>query len=296
MTDTDASKSRSKGAPIFRLGNGSLPPFAILLCLAWVAIVLAAALFAPWIAPYDYQAQQPLSRLMPPSLANGWAGYPLGSDFLGRDVLSNLIYATRLSLLIAILGSVICAVFGTSMGFIAAHFRGAVDNFIMGFADAMAAIPFIILALAVLAFFGASPLLFIILVGLASWERYARLTRGLVLDAQTNGYAEAAHILGAGSLRVYLRHVLPNIAGPLLVQFTVNFPEIMLLESGLSFLGLGIQPPLTSLGLMVAQGRDYIAFAWWLSAIPGIVILLTTLAISLTGDYLRDRFDARLRH
>lgn len=289
MTAIETSNKRGKRA------SRSLPPFAILLSLAWVAIILAAALFAPLIAPYDYQMQQPLSRLAPPSLANGWAGYPLGSDFLGRDVLSNLIHATRLSLLIAILGSVICAVFGTSLGFIAAHFRGAVDNFIMGFADAMAAIPFIIFALAVLAFFGASPLLFIILVGLASWERYARLARGLVLDAQTNGYAEAARILGAGSLRVYLRHVLPNIAGPLLVQFTVNFPEIMLLESGLSFLGLGIQPPLTSLGLMVAQERDYIAFAWWLSAIPGVVILLTTLAVSLLGDYLRDRFDARLR-
>lgn len=289
MTATDTPR-RSAG----KIG-GRLPPVVILLSLTWMAIIAAAAIFAPLIAPYDYQMQQPLSRLAPPNLANGWAGYPLGNDFLGRDVLSNLIHATRLSLLIAMLGSIICAVFGTLMGFAAAHFRGAVDNLIMGFSDAMAAIPFIIFALAVLAFFGASPLLFILLVGLASWERYARLARGLVLDARTNGYAEATRILGAGWPRVYLRHVLPNIAGPLLVQFTVNFPEIMLLESGLSFLGLGIQPPLTSLGLMVAQGRDYIAFAWWLSAIPGIVIFITTLAISLLGDYLRDRFDARLR-
>jgi peptide/nickel transport system permease protein len=290
MTAIDRQKQ-----PQWRIAGARLPPFGITLALCWVVVILAAALFAPLLSPYDYQAQQPLSRLMPPAFLNGAADHLLGTDFLGRDVLSNLIQATRLSLVIAILGSLICALVGTSMGFIAAHFRGAIDNAIMGFADAMAAVPFIIFALAVLAFFGASPLLFILLVGLAAWERYARLARGLVLDAQTNGYAEAVRILGAGSFRVYLRHVLPNIAGPLLVQFTVNFPEIMLLESGLSFLGLGIQPPLTSLGLMVAQGRDYIAIAWWLAALPGLVILLTTLAISLLGDYLRDRFDARLR-
>ncbi|RWH46356.1 MAG: ABC transporter permease [Mesorhizobium sp.] len=267
-------------------------PRSILLCTAWIAVVVMIGATAQWIAPYDYLQQSPLSRFAPPGAL---PGHLLGTDFLGRDLLSNLLVATQTSLMIALAGSVICACIGTSLGFLAAHFGGLVDNIIMGFADAMASVPFIIVALGVLAFFGSSPLLFVFLVGVASWERYARLTRGLVLGANQEGYAEAARIVGVPSRRIYFRHVLPNIAGPLIVQLTVNFPEIILLESGLSFLGLGIQPPATSLGLMVADGRNYLAIAWWLTALPGLIIVLTTLSISLLGDYLRDRFDARLR-
>jgi peptide/nickel transport system permease protein len=267
-------------------------PTSIMLCTAWIAVVVVIGATAQWIAPYDYLQQSPLSRFAPPG---GLPGHLLGTDFLGRDLLSNLLVATQTSLMIALAGSIICACIGTSLGFLAAHFGGWVDNIIMGFADAMASVPFIIVALGVLAFFGSSPLLFVFLVGVASWERYARLTRGLVLGANQEGYAEAARIVGVPSRRIYFRHVLPNIAGPLIVQLTVNFPEIILLESGLSFLGLGIQPPATSLGLMVADGRNYLAIAWWLTALPGAIIVLTTLSISLLGDYLRDRFDARLR-
>lgn len=267
-------------------------PASIWLCTAWVAVVVVVGATAQWIAPYDYLQQAPLSRFAAPGTL---AGHLLGTDYLGRDLLSNLLVATQTTLMIAFIGSMICALIGTSLGFLAAHFGGWIDNLIMGFADAMASVPFIIVALGVLAFFGSSPLLFVFLVGIASWERYARLTRGLVLSANQEGYAEAARIVGVPSLRIYLRHVLPNIAGPLIVQLTVNFPEIILLESGLSFLGLGIQPPATSLGLMVADGRNYLAIAWWLTALPGLIIVLTTLSISLLGDYLRDRFDARLR-
>lgn len=267
-------------------------PTSIWLCSAWVAAVVVVGATAQGIAPYDYLQQAPLSRFAAPG---SLPGHLLGTDYLGRDLLSNILVATQTTLMIALVGSVICALIGTSLGFLAAHFGGWVDNVIMGFADAMASVPFIIFALGVLAFFGSSPLLFVFLVGVASWERYARLTRGLVLGANQEGYAEAARIVGVPSLRIYLRHVLPNIAGPLIVQLTVNFPEIILLESGLSFLGLGIQPPATSLGLMVADGRNYIAIAWWLTALPGLIIVLTTLSISLLGDYLRDRFDARLR-
>jgi len=267
-------------------------PASIWLCIAWAVIVVFVGATAQWIAPYDYLAQSPLSRFAAPG---AMPGHLLGTDYIGRDLLSNILVATQTSLMIAIAGSAICAFIGTSLGFVAAHFGGWIDNVIMGFADAMASVPFIIFALGVLAFFGSSPLLFVFLVGVASWERYARLTRGLVLSANQDGYAEAARIVGVPPLRIYLRHILPNIAGPLIVQLTVNFPEIILLESGLSFLGLGIQPPSTSLGLMVADGRNYIAIAWWLTALPGVIIVLTTLSISLLGDFLRDRFDARLR-
>jgi peptide/nickel transport system permease protein len=267
-------------------------PTSIWLCCAWIAMVLMIGATAQWVAPYDYLQQDPLARFARPAAL---PTHLLGTDYLGRDVVSNLLLATQTTLMIAIVGSAICALIGTSLGLLAAHFGGWIDNTVMGFADAMASVPFIIIALGVLAMFGSSPLLFVFLVGFASWERYARLTRGLVLSANEEGYAEAARIIGVPSRRIYLRHVLPNIAGPLIVQFTVNFPEIILLESGLSFLGLGIQPPATSLGLMVADGRTYLAIAWWLAAFPGLIIVLTTLSISLLGDYLRDRFDARLR-
>lgn len=266
-------------------------PGSIWLCCAWIAAAVMVAATAQWIAPYDYLQQFPLTRFAPP----GAPGHLLGTDYLGRDLLSNLLAATQTTLAIALAGSLICAVIGTSLGLLAAHFGGWLDNFIMGLADAMASVPFIVVALGVLAFFGSSPVLFMLLVGVANWERYARLTRGLVLAANLEGYAEAARIVGVPDHRVYRRHILPNIAGPLIVQLTVNFPEIILLESGLSFLGLGIQPPATSLGLMVADGRNYLANAWWLSALPGLVIVVTTLSISLLGDHLRDRFDARLR-
>ena len=267
-------------------------PSSIWLCIAWIAIIVVIGATAQWIAPYEYLQQSPLTRFAAPGKL---LEYVLGTDHLGRDLLSKIMVATQTTLMIALIGSMICAFIGTSLGFLAAHFGGWIDNLIMGFADAMSSVPFIIIALGVLAAFGSSPLLFVFLVGIFNWWRYARLTRGLVLSANQEGYAEAARIVGVPPLRIYLRHVLPNIAGPLIVQLTVNFPEIILLESGLSFLGLGIQPPATSLGLMVADGRNYLAIAWWLAALPGLIIVLTTLSISLLGDYLRDRFDARLR-
>lgn len=267
-------------------------PASIGLCCLWIAIVVFIGITAHWISPFDYLAQDPLSRFAKPLASSE---HLMGSDYLGRDVLSNVLIATQTTLMIALVGSIVCAAIGTTLGLLAAHFGGWVDNVLMGFADSMASIPFIIIALGVLAMFGSSPLLFVFLVGFQNWERYARLTRGLVISAREEGYAEAARIVGVPPRRIYFRHMLPNIAGPLIVQFTVNFPEIILLESGLSFLGLGIQPPATSLGLMVADGRNYLAIAWWITAFPGAVIVLTTLSISLLGDYLRDRFDARLR-
>lgn len=267
-------------------------PSSIGLCCLWIGIVVVTGIAARWISPFDYLSQDPLARFARPFAS---ASHLLGSDYLGRDVLSNVLVATQTTLMIALVGSIVCALIGTTLGLLAAHFGGWIDNVIMGFADSMASVPFIIIALGVLAMFGSSPLLFVFLVGFQNWERYARLTRGLVISAREEGYAEAARIVGVPSRRIYLRHMLPNIAGPLIVQFTVNFPEIILLESGLSFLGLGIQPPATSLGLMVADGRNYLAIAWWIAAFPGAVIVLTTLSISLLGDYLRDRFDARLR-
>ena len=154
--------------------------------------------------------------------------------------------------------------------------------------------PFLILALSVLAFFGNSLPLFVCLMGLYGWERHARISRGLAIAANAQGYAGAVRQLGAGPMRIYMRHVLPNIASTLIVAATLSFPEVVLLESGLSFLGLGVQPPMTSLGNMVGYGREYITRAPWIMLSPSIVIVLTTLSVSILGDWLRDRLDPTL--
>jgi peptide/nickel transport system permease protein len=200
-----------------------------------------------------------------------------------------------MSLLVAFIGTIIGAIFGTAVGFLAAHFRGWVDDAVMMAIDFQAALPFMIIALAVVAFFGNSIVLFIALMGIYGWERYARITRGLALAASTHGYAVAVTTLGATPLRVYGRHILPNIASALIVNMTLNFPGTVLMETSLSFLGLGVQPPLTSLGNMLGFGRDYLTTAWWIAVLPGITIFIATLAMSLLGDWVRDRLDPTLK-
>jgi len=213
---------------------------------------------------------------------------------LGRDVLSRLVVSVRISLLIAFGATAMAAVLGTLLGFLAAQFRGWVEQAVLVLVDFQAALPFLILALAVLAFFGNSLPLFVCLMGLYGWERHARIARGLAIQADAQGYAAAVRGLGAGPWRVYARHVLPNIASTLIVSATLSFPEVILLESGLSFLGLGIQPPMTSLGNMIGYGREYLTRAPWILLAPSAVVVLTTFSVSVLGDWLRDRLDPTL--
>ncbi|GAV36711.1 glutathione transport system permease protein GsiD [Roseomonas sp. TAS13] len=270
-------------------------PLPVLLGLGWVVLMLTVAFTADWISPFPITALDLRSRLAPPVGLGGTWLHPLGTDELGRDVLSRLIASIRMSLLIAFGATAISAVLGTLLGFLAAHFRGLVEQAVMALVDFQAAMPFLILALAVLAFFGNSLPLFICLLGLNGWERYARIARGLAISAGAQGYAAAVRQLGASPWRIYGRHVLPNIASTLIVSMTLAFPEIILLESGLSFLGLGVQPPMTSLGNMVGYGREYLTRAPWILLAPSAVIVLTTLSVSLIGDWLRDRLDPTLR-
>jgi peptide/nickel transport system permease protein len=220
--------------------------------------------------------------------------YPLGTDRLGRDMVARLVLAVRMSLAIAVMGTVLGAIVGISLGLLAAHFRGWAEETIMAAVDFQASLPFILIALTLLAFFGNSLTLFVLLMALFGWERYARLARGIMLSATSQPYAQAVRALGAHPLRLYGRHILPNVAGALIVQVTYNFPQVILLETGLSFLGLGIQPPLTSLGLIMNDGRDYLLNGWWIAVLPGALIFATTLAMSLVGDWLRDRLDPTL--
>lgn len=271
------------------------PPLVTIAAL-WLLAMIAIAILATQLAPYDYAQMDLRSRLQPPVwLAGGKWNHFFGTDDLGRDVLSRLIFSIRLSLLVAFLGTIIGAVLGTAVGFVAAHFRGWVDDVVMMCIDFQASLPFMIIALAVLAFFGNSIVLFIALMGIYGWERYARITRGLALAASTHGYAVAVTTLGATPMRVYGRHILPNIASTLIVNMTLNFPGTVLMETSLSFLGLGVQPPLTSLGNMLGFGRDYLTTAWWIAVLPGITIFVTTLAMSLLGDWVRDRLDPTLK-
>lgn len=266
-------------------------PLLVRLSVGWILLVILVALSADVIAPYEYTALDLRSRLALPFSQQHW----LGTDELGRDILSRLIFSIRISLLVAFGATLISACLGTAMGFIAAHFRGRVEQLVLMLADFQAAMPFLILSLSVLAFFGNSLPLFVGLMGLYGWERYARISRGLAIAAGAQGYAGAVRQLGASPWRVYVRHILPNISSTLIVSATLTFPEIILLESSLSFLGLGVQPPRTSLGNMVGYGREYMTSAPWIMFAPAVVIVMTTLAVSLLGDWLRDRLDSSLR-
>jgi peptide/nickel transport system permease protein len=271
------------------------PPLLVVFGLGWLALMLAVAVLGDLISPFPYTQMDLRNRLSPPVGFGGTWLHPLGTDELGRDVLSRLISSIRTSLVIAFGATLVGAVLGTTLGFLAAHCRGIVEQAVMALVDFSASIPFLILALAVLAFLGNSMGLFVLLLGLHAWERYARIARGLALSASAQGYAGAVRQLGASPWRVYGRHILPNIASTLIVSMTLAFPEVILLESGLSFLGLGVQPPDTSLGNMVGYGREYLTRAPWILLAPAVVIVLTTLSVSLIGDWLRDRLDPTLR-
>ena len=270
------------------------PP--LVLCgIAWIVSMIVVALLADLLAPYSFSQLDLQARLAPPVFLSGTAVHWLGTDELGRDVLSRLIVSIRISLLVAFLGTLLSATIGVLLGLLAAHFRGWVEQLVLTLVDFQASMPFMIVALAVLAFFGNSLLLFIVLMGFYGWERSARITRGLTIAANEQGYAAAAHDIGASPWRVYTVHVLPNIASTLIVNLTLTFPEVILLEAGLSFLGLGVQPPMTSLGNMVGYGREYLQSAAWILLAPSVVIVLTSFSVSLVGDWLRDRLDPTLR-
>ena len=258
--------------------RNAMPP-GVLTATIWLVVILAVAVFADQLRPFGITAMDLRARLTAPVLFGGGWAHSLGTDELGRDVLSRLMVSIQMSLRIAFGATVIAAVFGTTMGFLAAHFRGWPEQIVLGLIDFQASMPFLILALSVLAFFGNSLLLFTCLMGLYGWERYARIARGLAIAANAQGYAAAVRQLGASTL---------------IVSATLSFPEVVLLESGLSFLGLGVQPPMTSLGNMVGYGREYLTRAPWILLAPSTVIVLTTLAVSTVGDWLRDRLDPTL--
>jgi peptide/nickel transport system permease protein len=250
--------------------------------------LLVMAFAAPLLAPYDPSAQDIRARLTPPAWnEKGSLNHILGTDHLGRDVLSRVIYGSRVSLLVGVAVVFLAGTFGVLMGLFAGYLGGRVDNFVMRWIDTQVAFPGLLLALIILAVIGPSMITVIAVLSLNGWMVYGRMTRGAVLSVRQTEYVEAAEIVGCDSWRVLYKHILPNLTSPLLTLAILEFARIVLAEAALSFLGLGIQPPATSWGLDVANGKDYIFRAWWLVTMPGIAISITVLAVNLLASWLR---------
>jgi len=268
--------------------------------IVWTAVLIAAlfglvAVFADVLAPYGFATIDLRARNTPPAFLGGTLKHVLGTDELGRDILSRIMISMRVSLAVCLSASLISATVGILLGLLAAAGRSWVDSVIRVAIDFHASVPFLTFALAVLAFFGNNLTLFVVLLGTYGWERYARLVRALALVEYRKGYVAALRRAGASRARIAFGHVLRNVMAVIVVNWTISLPELMLLESGLSFLGVGIQPPLASLGNMVGLGRDYIVTSWWIATLPGIAIFILTLSISTIGDWLRDKTDPSLQ-
>jgi peptide/nickel transport system permease protein len=263
---------------------------------AFVLLLAAIAAAAPWLAPLDPTRQSLHERLTPPTLeAAGGHARLLGTDHLGRDVLSRMIYGARVSLVVGLSAVVMGGALGATLG-IAAGFRGGLaDSVIMTLADAQLAFPFILLAIGIIAVLGPSFPTLIVVIGLSGWVSYARILRSQVLVLRSREFVDAIRALGGSVPRVIARHILPNVLSSLVVVATLELARAIVLEATLSFLGLGIQPPTPSWGGMIHEGRDYLDTAWWISTFPGLVLMLTSLVVSRTGDWLRDLLDPTLR-
>jgi peptide/nickel transport system permease protein len=265
--------------------------------LVVVLLVVVTALAAPLLSPFD-PIEQDLGdlRLKAPGFRDA-AGrvHPLGTDHLGRDLLARVIYGARPALLVGFAAVAISGLIGMAAGLIAGYFGGRTDDVLMRLADIQLAFPFILLAIAVIGVLGPSLKTIIIVIGVSSWVVYARIVRGAVLTLREREFVQAALALGGGDARVLLRHILPNALTPWLVVATLDMARVIVIESALSFLGLGVQPPTPTWGGMLADGRVYISTAWWLATFPGLAILVTVLGINLFGDGLRDTLDPRLK-
>lgn len=258
--------------------------------LVIILIILITAIFAPWLAPHDPYQQNLDQTLLQPSHV-----HPLGTDSLGRDTLSRIIYGSRNSLMVGVIALGIAASIGMTMGLLAGFLGGWIDNLLMRFVDALMCFPMILLALVIATLLGNGLKNVMIALGIAMLPGYARLMCAQVLSIKENDYILAARSIGAGSLRTMLRHVLPNCLPPLIVLITMQIGAAILAEAGLSFLGVGIQPPNAAWGTMVSDGQSYLLTNPLLSAAPGIAIMLVVFSFNMIGDGLRDALDPRLR-
>jgi peptide/nickel transport system permease protein len=276
--------------------TGRRIPWLPVLGAGFLLLLVAVAVAAPLIAPQDPTRQSLRARLVGPTLeaADGRA-HLLGTDHLGRDVLSRVIYGARVSLIVGFAAVLVGGIVGASLGITAGFRAGWLDSAIMTVADAQLAFPFILLAIGIIAVLGPSFPTLVAVIGLSGWVAYARILRAQVLALRSREFVEAIHVLGGSAARVMLRHIVPNVLSSLVVIATLELARAIVLEATLSFLGLGIQPPTPSWGGMVHEGREYLDSAWWISTAPGVVLMLTSLLVSRVGDWLRDALDPTLR-
>jgi peptide/nickel transport system permease protein len=260
-----------------------------------VIAFIIAGVMAPLLARHGYDDQDLSIALKPPLWSGGELAYPLGTDEFGRDTLSRLLYGARVSLMVGLFSVVIAGLVGISVGVLGGYRGGNLDSLLMGIADVQYSFPYILLAIIITAFWGAGLVNVILALGLASWMTFARAARGSTLAVKEGEYVLAARALGAGSGRVMIRHVLPNIVAPLIVFTTFQVPSRILAEATLSFVGLGIQPPMPSWGNMLSQNRGYLLTQPWLVALPGLALTVVALGVNQLGDGLRDVLDPRMK-
>ena len=261
-----------------------------------LTLVVVIAVGAPLITHQSPAGLDIKNRLLPPVwAAGGSAEHVLGTDHLGRDLLSRLAYGARVSLLVGVSAVAVSGVVGVSLGLVAGYYGGLVDDVIMRLADFELAFPFILLAIAILAVLGPGLSKVILVLGLTGWAQYCRLTRAQVLGLRETEFVEAARTIGASTPRILVRHILPNAMAPVIVIASFSVAGVIIAEASLSFWGLGIPPSVPSWGGMLSEGRTYIERAWWLVTFPGLALMLTVLSINVLGDALRDTLDPRLR-
>lgn len=272
-----------------------VPPLILFLMFSFVAIVVVA-LLAPVLMPVDLAANDLTTRLLLPTFKNPTSEHLLGTDYLGRDVAVRLVYATRTTIEISFTGMLFATAVGTALGIVAGLCGGKVDQVISFLTDVRLSVPTTFIGIIFACILGATPLTTVVVMAITGWSSFCRLVRSQIIQLRGAKFIEASRSMGASGVRIVFEHILVNIASPLIVQITMELSGFILLESTLSFLGLGIQPPGTSLGVMVSNGRDYMLTHWWLAIAPSAVIVLLILQISLIGDWLRDKLDPKLKN
>ncbi len=259
--------------------------------------VIAAAVLPQVISPHDPYTQDLSRRLTPPVFIRGgsWM-HVLGTDALGRDMLSRVIYGARVSLMVATIAVIVSGTIGVVLGLLAGYFGGPLDEIVMRATEVQLAFPFILTAVALVSVLGASLRNIVIVLGVTGWTTYARVVRGISLSLKEREFVEAARAIGCSHTRILRRYLFPNVIGTVTVLGTFAFAAFIIAESGLSYLGLGVQPPTPSWGVMLADGYIYLRIAWWVTVFPGLVLMLTALSINVLGDWVRDLLDPRLRN